>query len=94
MRDIVELANSVDRNLPEMQRREKFCDLLLEEAKTLKGRDLAHYLSEFVFDLVVPGVRLTLKFPVSTHIFDSPGGKGETDRIVQGKRNGDIKKEL
>lgn len=93
MRDIVELANSVDRNLPEMKRREKFCDLLLEEARSLKGRDLAYYLSEFVFDFVVPGVRLTLKFPVSTHIFDSPGGKGKTDGTVHGECDGTIKKE-
>lgn len=94
MRDIVELANSVNMNLSEMERREKFCDLLLEEAKTLKGRDLAFYLSEFVFDFVNPGVRLTLKFPVRTHIFDPTGGKGETDGAVQGKRDGGIKQEF
>lgn len=94
MRDIIELANSVDRNLPEMKRREKFCDLLLEEAKTLKGRDLAYYLSECVIDLVVPGVRLTLKFPTGTHIFDPPGGKGKTDGGAHGERNGSVEKKL
>ncbi|MDO4327011.1 MAG: hypothetical protein Q4E24_13425 [bacterium] len=71
MRDLIELANSIDRDLAPKKRREVFCDLLLEELKTLKGRDLAPYLSEFVFDMVVPGTRVVLKFPVRAHVVDS-----------------------
>lgn len=40
MTDLVTLAKSIDPNLPEKARRVKFCDLFLEELKTLRGRDL------------------------------------------------------
>ena len=82
MRDLVEMANSIDKTLPERARREKFCDLLLEEFSKLKGKDLAPYLTEFVFDMVQPGTRITLKFPVGTHIIDSRSGEIERKTSV------------
>ena len=63
MRDYVELANSLDPNLPNMKQREIVCDALLEDLKNLKGKDLAPYLSECVFDVVEPGTKFVLKFP-------------------------------
>lgn len=71
MRDLVELVNSVDKNLPSNIRRDKICELLLQELQTLKGSDLSPYLSEFVFDMVQPGTRIVLKFPIGTHITDA-----------------------
>ena len=46
VRDYVELANSLDPDLPNMKQREIVCDALLEDLKNLKGKDLAPYLSE------------------------------------------------
>ena len=74
MRDLIEMANTIDKSLSDRERREKFCDLLLEEFRTLKGKDLAPYLSEFVFDMVQPGTRITLKFPIGTHVINSKSG--------------------
>ncbi|WP_313583968.1 hypothetical protein [Lacrimispora sp.] len=71
MRDLVELATSVDPNLPLGKWREEVCDLLLQELQTLKGKDLAPYLSEFAFDMREPGTRIILKFPIEAHVFDS-----------------------
>lgn len=71
MKSLIELANSIDRELPEMKQREKFCDSLLQELQTLKGRDLAPYLSKCYFDRLQPGEVLILKFPVGAHVFDS-----------------------
>lgn len=72
MRDLVEIANSISTDLPPAKRREEFCDIFLQELQTLKGRDLAPYLSEFVFDMVEPGTRVILKFPIGAQVFDSP----------------------
>ncbi len=74
VRDYVELANSLDPDLPNMKQREIVCDALLEDLKNLKGKDLAPYLSECVFDMVEPGTRFVLKFPVGTHIINPPIG--------------------
>lgn len=76
MRDLIELTNLIDRNLPPRERRAALCDLLLRELQTLKGRDLEPYLAGFVFDTVEPGTKIVLKFPIGTHVFDS----GITDR--------------
>lgn len=70
MRDFVEFANSIDTKLPVTQQREIVCDALLEDLQNLKGRDLAPYLLECTFDVVEPGARFVLKFPMGTHISD------------------------
>ena len=70
MRDLVMLASTIDPDLPEYERRIKLCELLLTELGTLKGRDLAPYLSDFSFDMVMPGTVICLKFPVEAHVFD------------------------
>ena len=80
MRDLIELANSVSRELPEKKQKEEFCDLFLKELGTLKGMDLAPYLSEFVFDMIEPGTRIVLKFPIGAHVFDSISSEFESNR--------------
>ena len=70
MKDLVMMASMIDKNLSEHERRVRLCELLLEELGTLKGRDLEPYLSEFVFDMVVPGTVIRLKFPVEAHVFN------------------------
>ena len=80
LKDLVELANSINRGLPEKEQREKFCDLLLQEFQKLKGRDLAPYLSECYLNLLQPGEVLTLRFPIGAHIFDSTGCNIEANR--------------
>lgn len=70
MRDFVELANSIDPNLSLKDRRVKFCDLFLEELQTLRGRDLEKCLEECVFDLMMPGTRIVLRFPLGSHVFN------------------------
>lgn len=75
MRDLVEIANSISTDLLPEKRREEFCNIFLQELQTLKGKDLAPYLSEFVFDMIEPGTRVVLKFPIGAHVFDSPGGQ-------------------
>lgn len=79
MRDFVKLASTIN-DLPEAKQREIICDVLLEDLQTLKGRDLAPYLLECAFDVVGPGMRFVLKFPMGLHIPDS--------RISQVKNNG------
>lgn len=79
MKDLIELANSINPDLPSMKRREEICNLILHELQTLKGRDLAPYLSEFVFDMVEPGTRIVLKFPIGAHIFDPLVGEFKSD---------------
>ena len=44
------------------------CDALLEDLQNLKGRDLAPYLLDCAFDVVQPGMRFVLKFPMGAHI--------------------------
>ncbi len=39
MKDLIELANLIDRELPEKEQKEEFCDLFLKELGTLKGTD-------------------------------------------------------
>jgi hypothetical protein len=73
MRDLIELSQSIDKSLTARERRERICDLLIGELQTLKGRDLAPYLSEFVFEMVEPGTKIVLKFPLGAHIFDTEG---------------------
>lgn len=70
MRNLAMLAETIDQTLPEYERRVRLCDLLLKELGTLKGRDLEPYLSEFVFDMVVPGTVICLKFPTESHVFN------------------------
>lgn len=70
MKDLVELANSIDPNLPVLERRIKFCELFLDELKNLQGRDLEICLDECVFDLMMPGTRVVLRFPVGSHVFN------------------------
>jgi len=70
MKDFVELANSIDPNLPLKERRVKFCDLFLEELRTLRGRDLEMCLEECVFDLMMPGTKIVLRFPLGSHVFN------------------------
>ncbi len=67
MQDFAKLANAVI-GLPEMKQREIICNALLEDLQTLKGRDLAPYLLDCTFDMVEPGTRFVLKFPMGTHI--------------------------
>lgn len=69
MRDLIELAHSINKDLSPRQRRTELCDLLLEELKTLTGADLEPYLSEFVFDTIMPGTKIVLRFPIGSHIF-------------------------
>lgn len=64
MRDFVELASSIDSNLSVMKQREIVCDALLEDLQALEGKDLAPYLLECAFDVVEPGTRFVLKFPI------------------------------
>lgn len=70
-RDLIELVNSVSTDLPDEKRHEEICNLILKEFQTLEGKDLAPYLSELVFDMIEPGTRIVLKFPVGAHVFDS-----------------------
>ena len=79
MTDLVTLAKSIDPNLPEEARRVKFCDLFLEELKTLRGRDLEKCLEECVFDLMMPGTRMVLRFPVGSHVFNPDCLKPKTE---------------
>ncbi len=79
MKDLVELANSINHELPEKEQKEKFFDLLLQEFQKLKGRDVAPYLSECYFDMVHPGEVLIFRFPMGAHIFDSYGSDIEDD---------------
>lgn len=69
MRDLVEMSHSIDKDLPLRQRRTELCNLLLGELKTLTGADLEPYLSEFVFDTIMPGTKVVLRFPIGAHIF-------------------------
>lgn len=87
MKDILKIAASIDRNLPDSVIRERFCDLLLEEFKTLNGADLVPYLVDFSFDLVSPGTRIILKFPFGCHIFDSDIFERECDGSGKDVRN-------
>lgn len=83
MRDLYEMALQVETDygeLPKRKKKEILCDLLLEELKSLKGRELAPYLSELVFDMVEPGTRIVLKFPVGSYIFDTMQSKFKDDR--------------
>ena len=70
MKDLVELANSIDPNLPVLERRIKFCELFLDELKNLQGRDLEICLDECVFDLMMPGTRVVLRFTVGSQVFN------------------------
>ena len=40
VRDFVELASSIDQSLPIMKQKEIMCDALLEDLRSIKGRDL------------------------------------------------------
>lgn len=71
MIDLVELASSINPELPEKKQKEEFCDLLLEKLRILKGMDLAPYLSECFFDKLRQVQVLTISFPMGTHVFDS-----------------------
>lgn len=71
MKDLIGQALEIDRNLSEKERKEKLCSILLAELRTLKGKELVPYLSEFVLDTVNPGTKIVLRFPIGTHIFDS-----------------------
>lgn len=42
MKDLIELANLIDRELPEKKQKEEFCDLFLKELGTLKARIWPH----------------------------------------------------
>lgn len=84
MIDLVELASSIDPELPEQKQKEEFCGLLLKKLKILKGRDLAPYLSECFLDKLQKVEVLILRFPMETHVFDScisnikgDGGNGD-----------------
>lgn len=71
MKDFVELANMVDRSLPEYEQKEAFCDLLLKELTKMKGRDLAPYLVDCSIDLSQqPAQRLLIRFPLAAHVFN------------------------
>lgn len=85
MRDYVELASSIDPDLPEMRKKAIVCDALLEDLKNLKGRDLAPYLSECTFDVADPGTRFVLKFPVGTHIIDPLIGQAKSNWVQRDK---------
>lgn len=71
MKDLVAMANSIDPNLSVKERRVKFCELFLEELKTLSARDLEKCLQECVFDLMMPGTRMILRFPAGSHVFNA-----------------------
>ena len=88
MKDLIELANLIDRELPEKEQKEEFCDLFLKELGTLKGTDLAPSLSECVFDMDVPGTMIVLKFPVGAHVFDSFKGKLEGNGLGRNDTDG------
>lgn len=71
MKDLVEIAYAVDQALPDKERKEQYCDLLLQEFAKMKGRDLAPYLVDCSIDLVQqPAQRLLIRFPLKAHVFD------------------------
>lgn len=80
MKDLIQQAAKIDRSLSPKKRREELCDLLLTELQTLKGKDLAPYLSEFAFDIIQPGTRVVLKFPIGAPIFDSAVSESKDNR--------------
>lgn len=80
MQDFVKLAHTID-GMPAMKQREIVCDALLKDLQTLKGRDLAPYLLECTFDVVEPGTRFVLKFPMGSHIPDSFIGQVKKDGV-------------
>lgn len=80
MRDLIELVNLIDQQLSEDERREKFCDLFLKELQTLKGRELAPYLSECVYDTSEPGIRIVLSFPIGAQVFNPSVSEFKCDR--------------
>lgn len=70
MRDLTELADSIDGRLSHQNRKIALCKLLLEELKTLEGKDLAPYLSDFIYDMVKHETKIVLRFPDDAPIFE------------------------
>lgn len=58
------LEAEMKRNKTILKQKEIICDALLEDLRSIKGRDLAPYLLECVFDTIEPGTRIVLKFPI------------------------------
>lgn len=93
MKDLFALANSVSTDLPESIRREKICDLILQELRTLTGAELRNYLTDFSFDMILPGTRLEIKFPMGTPIFDSAASEHkEVEREPYSSRRSSVGK--
>lgn len=79
IRDLVELAGLINSKLSEQEQKEAFCDFLLQDMRTLKGRDLSPYLSECFFDKSHGVEVLTFRFPMGAHIFNSCVGNLKSD---------------
>lgn len=79
MRDLVGLAGLINSNLSEQEQKEAFCDLLLQDMRTMKGTDLAPYLSECFFDKPHEVEILVFRFPMDAHVFNPSIGDLKSD---------------
>ncbi len=69
MFDFYGLTEGIAANDP--QRRLKLCERLIAEIKKMSGTELSSFLTSYDIDLVVPGVVITFKIPLTSEFLTS-----------------------